>query len=56
MEEKFPDTSFMRVHRSYLVNMDKVDAIEEDDILIGSARIPVGKTYRDKLMKRISFL
>ncbi|MBX9893009.1 MAG: response regulator [Chitinophagaceae bacterium] len=56
VEEKFPDASFMRVHRSYLVNMDKVEAIEEDDILIGAARIPVGKTYRDKLMKRISFL
>lgn len=49
--EKFPDKSFLRVHRSYLVNLQKVEAIEYNDLLLQGHRIPVGKTYRDELMK-----
>ena len=56
VEDKFPAARFIRVHRSYIVNLDKLDAIEEDNLLIGNARIPIGKTYREKLMTRLSFL
>ncbi len=56
IEEKFPASKFIRVHRSFIVNLEKIDAIEEDDIIIGETRIPIGKTYRDKLMMRLSFL
>lgn len=56
VEEKFPATHFLRVHRSYIVNLDKIEAIEEDDLVITEQRIPVGKTYKDKLMSRLSFL
>lgn len=56
VEEKFPPTRFLRVHRSYIVNLDKIEAIEEDDLVITEQRIPVGKTFRDKLMSRLSFL
>jgi DNA-binding LytR/AlgR family response regulator len=56
VEEKFPSSHFIRVHRSYLVNKDKIDAIEESNLVITDARIPVGKTYRDELMRRLSFM
>jgi DNA-binding LytR/AlgR family response regulator len=56
VEEKFPERSFLRVHRSYVVNLEKIEAIEEDNLIIGTERIPIGKTYRDKLMSRLSFL
>lgn len=56
VEEKFPVSKFARVHRSYLVNIGKIEAIEETDLVINNTRIPVGKTYRDELMKRLSFL
>lgn len=55
VEEKFPDSIFIRVHRSYIVNLEKVDAIEEDTLIIDTERIPIGKTYREKLMSRLSF-
>lgn len=56
IEEKFPAAKFVRVHRSYIINLDKVDAIEESDLIINKQPIPVGKTYRENLMKRLSFL
>lgn len=49
--EKFPDQVFLRVHRSFLLNLQKVEAIEYNDLLIQGHRIPIGKTYRDELMK-----
>ena len=56
VDEKFPPQKFVRVHRSYIVNTDKIVAIEENDLIINNTSIPVGKTYRDKLMNRLSFL
>ena len=56
IEEKFPVSTFIRVHRSYVINLDKIDAIEEDSLIIGKEKIPIGKTYREKLMSRLSFL
>jgi DNA-binding LytR/AlgR family response regulator len=56
VEDKFPGANFTRVHRSYIVNLDKIDAIEENELVIGEHRIPVGKTFRENLMKRLSFL
>ncbi|MBC7888753.1 MAG: LytTR family transcriptional regulator DNA-binding domain-containing protein [Ferruginibacter sp.] len=56
VEEKFPQQKFVRVHRSYIVNTDQIEAIEENDLIIHNTPIPVGKTYRDKLMDRLSFL
>ena len=56
VEERFPSANFLRVHRSYIVQVDKINAIEDDELLINNQRIPVGKTYRDGLMKRLQIL
>ena len=56
IEEKFPSSHFLRVHRSFIVNKDKIDAIEESDLIIATTAIPVGKTYREGLMKKLSVL
>jgi DNA-binding LytR/AlgR family response regulator len=55
LEEKLP-ADFVRVHRSFIVNMRAVDGIEEDVILVGKRHIPLGKTYRDDFMQRIRTL
>jgi DNA-binding LytR/AlgR family response regulator len=49
--EKFPENNFLRVHRSYLINRHMVEAIEYNELLLKGHRIPVGKTYRDDIMK-----
>lgn len=56
VEEKFPAEKFIRVHRSFIVQLDKIEAIEDDEILIAQQRIPIGKTYRDKIMQKINTL
>lgn len=56
VEDRFPADKFIRVHRSYLVHINKIDAIEQNELVINGQHIPVGKTYRDELMKRLSIL
>ena len=56
VEEKFPSTNFIRIHRSFLINKDKIEAIVENNLIINNAEIPIGKTYKDALMRKLSIL
>lgn len=51
MDEQLSEYSFMRIHRSYIANLKKVDRIVENDVFISSRSIPVSRTYRSTLMK-----
>ncbi|MBK8450209.1 MAG: LytTR family transcriptional regulator [Saprospiraceae bacterium] len=57
MEEKLtPYTSFKRIHRSYIVNIDFIEAIEEGELIIDSEAIPIGPAYKEDLMTRLLFM
>lgn len=46
IEQLLPKSFFVRVHKSYLVNMRSIDRSGDDQVQIGDAAIPVGKTYK----------
>jgi DNA-binding LytR/AlgR family response regulator len=56
IEEKLPGSKFIRVHRSYIVSLNKIDFIQEGVITIGKASIPVADTYRSALNKKLNLL
>jgi len=56
IEEKLPPTKFIRVHRSYIVSLQKIDFIQDGVISIGKASIPVAETYKSALNKRLNLL
>jgi DNA-binding LytR/AlgR family response regulator len=47
LEEKLPASKFMRVHRSFIVNLDKISAVTKNTIQIGSITIPVSDQYKE---------
>ncbi|MGH2566403.1 MAG: LytR/AlgR family response regulator transcription factor, partial [Ginsengibacter sp.] len=47
--EKLPPDVFVRIHRSYVVNRNKVDAIQKNKINIQSQELPIGKLYKNAL-------
>ncbi|MBS1525061.1 MAG: response regulator transcription factor [Bacteroidetes bacterium] len=51
MEDALPEKHFIRVHKSYIVSINKIDSIERSRIFIGDKIIPVGDTYRDDFFK-----
>jgi len=56
IEAKLPQLNFARVHRSYIVQIDKIQALEENACIIDGQRIPIGKSYKETLMSRINLL
>src|SRR5882757_8388162 len=53
MEDALPEKHFIRVHKSYIVSINKIDSIERSRIFIGDKIIPVGDTYREEFFKII---
>ena len=56
IEEKLPPLKFMRIHRSYIVALNKIDFIEEGVININGAAIPVADAYKTTLSNRLNLL
>lgn len=53
IEEKLPKNYFCRVHRSYIVRMDKIESIERNRIKIGNELIPVSESYIGVFQQRL---
>ncbi len=54
MEEILPAKNFMRVHRSFIVNLDKIQEISRMRIIFDDVYIPVGDNYKQKFMEYIN--
>ena len=54
LEDTLPGEDFIRVHKSFIVRLEHIEAIERNHILIGQERIPIGATYQDSLYAALS--
>jgi len=53
---RLPEDDFVRTHRSYIVNLDKIEALEDNSILIGEKYIPIGASYKEAFLDLLNFL
>lgn len=53
LENQLPKEQFLKVHKSYLVSIPHIKAIEGNEILIEEARIPISRTLRDEVIQQI---
>lgn len=53
---RLPGNEFVRTHRSYIVNLDKIEALEDNSLLIGEKYIPIGASYKEALLDQLNFL
>lgn len=56
LTERLLNQGFVRVHRSYIVPVNRVDAIEENRLRIGEKEIPIGKSFRQDLLQALTFI
>ena len=54
MEEILPDDRFVRVHKSYIVSLDRIDYLEGNQLILKDEAIPIGATYKEELLKLFS--
>ncbi|MCP9199564.1 response regulator [Gramella sp. GC03-9] len=53
MDKKLPAKHFMRIHRSYIINISKIQEVATTHIVIGRKAIPIGKSLKKELLKRL---
>jgi DNA-binding LytR/AlgR family response regulator len=58
IEKKLPPRDFMRVHRSFIVRVDKITAIENQNLVLEKDKkiIPIGGSYKDELIQRLNMV
>jgi len=56
MEEILPANSFIRIHKSYIINQKKIEFLERGKVIINKQYLPVGETYKEKFLSRIKMI
>jgi DNA-binding LytR/AlgR family response regulator len=56
VEDRLPSSRFLRVHRSYLVAVDKIETLDGGALVVGGKPLPVADAYRSALNKRMNIL
>jgi DNA-binding LytR/AlgR family response regulator len=54
LEDNLPEQMFMRVHRSFIVNLDMIRTIERNRIVFGKTYIPISENYKEKFQKFVN--
>ena len=49
----FDDKKFMRIHRSYVINLEQIQTISADYVIMRGIELPIGKTYQEELLRRL---
>jgi DNA-binding LytR/AlgR family response regulator len=55
IEEKLPSNGFMRVHKSYIVNLQKIESIRNHQLSIGEREVPVSEGNMEELMRALNY-
>lgn len=53
LEERLPDESFLRIHRSFIVRLDKIESWSSTEIELAETQLPIGRTYKSEVMRTL---
>ena len=53
LEEELPNDQFVRIHKSYIVSIEKINILEGNQIHVGQEKLPIGNSYKNKVLSQI---
>lgn len=56
LSSKFSHNLLCRVHRSFVINIDKIDSVQGNQVFIGEKNIPIGNLYKEEISKRLNLI
>jgi DNA-binding LytR/AlgR family response regulator len=56
LENRLPSNRFMKVHRSYIINLSKIEYIEDNDLNIQGKLIPIARSQKSELLEKLNLL
>jgi DNA-binding LytR/AlgR family response regulator len=54
IQTKLPAKNFLRIHRSYIVNLKKINSYTNEFVEIGNNAIPISRTYKENVLKKLT--
>ena len=54
LEESLPKDQFIRVHRSFIINRERIDAYSATDVEIGKHHVPIGRNYKNDVIRLLA--
>ncbi len=55
MQNKLPETGFMRIHKSFIVSMDRIEAFTAHSIEVPGKELPIGRSYKSSVLKALKY-
>jgi DNA-binding LytR/AlgR family response regulator len=55
MQEKLPETSFMRIHKSFIVSLSKIEAFTSHSIEVPGKELPIGRSYKNSVLEALQY-
>lgn len=52
LDDDLPDNQFVRIHKSYIVPLARIDAVEGNMVHLGNERLPIGASFKEELLRR----
>ena len=53
MEERLPENQFLRVHRSFIINIKRIESWNHHEVEVGEETIPIGRTFKQNAVKKL---
>lgn len=53
LEDTLPSTKFIRIHRSFIIQKNKIDSVSKNRVMIGEIELPIGESYKEEFNKII---
>ena len=53
LQTELPTQQFIRIHKSYIANIDRITTLEGNMVHIGGKKLPIGASYKEEVMKRV---
>ncbi len=53
LEDPLPSTKFIRIHRSFIIQQNKIDSVSKNRVMIGEIELPIGESYKEEFNKII---
>ena len=55
IQEKLPDNGFMRIHKSFIVSLTKIEAFTSNSIDVPGKELPIGRSYKNSVLEALKF-
>lgn len=53
MEEKLPENRFVRIHKSYIISVDKIVSYNNEEVNVQTVSLPIGRNYKQQFLKSV---